>query len=159
MIELATDFCKLEFVTTQRHFYKRLAWYKATEDHIMYYYQTHLRTMLEDVNPPYCSLLCSDVSCTDPEHVRALNSYANDLTKACIEASYQHIPCAVNRASSGQLPRWNSYVEPLRDKSLFWHHIWVDCGRPRSGYVADIMRNTRAAYHRVVRRKIKLAIR
>ena len=40
----------------------------------------------------------------------------------------------------------NSVVEPLRDKSLFWHHMWADCGRPRSGNVADIMRSTRAAY-------------
>jgi len=114
-------------------------------------YRTHLHNVLEDVNLPYCSLLCRDVTCTDPEHLSALNTYASDLTNACIEASYKHIPCTENRASSGHLPGWNSYIKPLRDKSLFWHHIWVDCGRPRSGYVTDIMRSTKAACHRAVR--------
>ena len=42
-------------------------------------------------------------------------------------------------------------VAPLRDQSLFWHNLWTDCGRPHQGLVADIMRKTRARYHRAVR--------
>jgi hypothetical protein len=34
---------------------------------------------------------------------------------------------------------------------MFWHKIWIDCGRPRTGTVADIMRRTRASYHYAVR--------
>jgi len=30
---------------------------------------------------------------------------------------------------------------------VFWHNLWVDCGRPRKSVVADCMRRTRAAYH------------
>ena len=33
-----------------------------------------------------------------------------------------------------------------------WHNIWVQCGRPKNGPVADIMRRTRANYHYNVRR-------
>jgi len=43
------------------------------------------------------------------------------------------------------------YVAPVREQSLFWHNIWMDCGRPDSGHVADIMRRTRAAYHYTIR--------
>jgi len=39
----------------------------------------------------------------------------------------------------------------LRVKSLFWHRMWVDCGRPRNDAVADVMRRTRAAYHYAIR--------
>jgi len=40
---------------------------------------------------------------------------------------------------------------PARDKSMFWHNIWLECGRPREGLVADIIRRTRAQYHYAVR--------
>ena len=46
---------------------------------------------------------------------------------------------------------WTEFVAPLREKSLLWHNIWDDCGRPHTGIVADIMRKTRAAYHYAVR--------
>ena len=49
-------------------------------------------------------------------------------------------------------PGWSEYVEPLRQKSLFWHAMWKDCGHPRSGAVADCMRRARASYHYGIRR-------
>jgi len=62
------------------------------------------------------------------------------------------IPQTTNRKSTGRIPGWSEEVQPLRDKSLFWHNIWIDCGRPREGYVADCMRRTRASYHYAIRR-------
>ena len=50
------------------------------------------------------------------------------------------------------MPGWSEFVEPLRDKSLFWHNTWLECDRPKTGVVADIMRRTRAAYHDAIRR-------
>jgi hypothetical protein len=34
---------------------------------------------------------------------------------------------------------------------MLWHNIWIDCGRPKTGNVADIMRRTRAQYHYAIR--------
>jgi hypothetical protein len=42
-------------------------------------------------------------------------------------------------------------VQPLREKSLFWQGLWIDCDRPRLGIVADCMRRTGAAYHQAIR--------
>jgi len=33
---------------------------------------------------------------------------------------------------------------------MFWHYIWVQCGRPSSGTVANIRRSTRARYHKAI---------
>ena len=44
-----------------------------------------------------------------------------------------------------------SIVQPYKEKSVFWHTLWVNCGRPRSGAVADCMSRTRAAYHYAIR--------
>jgi hypothetical protein len=49
------------------------------------------------------------------------------------------------------MPGWNEFVAPLRVKSILWHDIWVECGRPHDGVVASIMRRTRASYHYAVR--------
>ena len=39
-----------------------------------------------------------------------------------------------------------------RGRNLFlWHNIWSECGRPRDGLIAYIMRRTRAAYHYAIR--------
>ena len=34
---------------------------------------------------------------------------------------------------------------------MLWHNVWLECGRPRDDFIADIMRRTRAAYHYAVR--------
>ena len=45
------------------------------------------------------------------------------------------------------VPGWDEYVAHFREKSIFWHKMWLDCGQPHSGVVAEIMRRTRATYH------------
>ena len=45
------------------------------------------------------------------------------------------------------LPGWNTSVFPLHEKQVFWHNIWVKCGRPHDSIAATFMRFTRAAYH------------
>jgi len=47
----------------------------------------------------------------------------------------------------GRIPGWSEYVQPVHEKSLFWHYLWLECGRPRTGVVANWMRRTRYAYH------------
>ena len=38
---------------------------------------------------------------------------------------------------------------------MFWHRLWLDCGRPSSGAVADSMRRTRVRYHYAIRKSKK----
>ena len=49
------------------------------------------------------------------------------------------------------LAAWNDRIKPLRDDALFWHSIWLDCGRSPAGSPSMIMRNTRVRYQRAVR--------
>ena len=61
----------------------------------------------------------------------------------------------VTKGSSKVIPGWNEHVQPQQDTSLFWHSIWVQCGRPHNGEIADITRRTRSRYHYTVRYIIK----
>ncbi len=47
------------------------------------------------------------------------------------------------------------HTKPYKKKLLFWHWIWVDCGKPRDGNVARIMRSTRSKYHLAVKELMK----
>jgi len=46
---------------------------------------------------------------------------------------------------------WNEVVEPVRNKAMFWHGIWMDNGRPHQGIIADIRRRTRTKYKHAVK--------
>ena len=42
-------------------------------------------------------------------------------------------------------------MDIARDKSMFWHGIWRDCGRLQSGVVYSIMKRIRSTYHYMLR--------
>ena len=41
------------------------------------------------------------------------------------------------------------------ERANMWHNIWVNSGRPRHGYLANIRRKTRLKYHYSLRRVVK----
>ena len=47
------------------------------------------------------------------------------------------------------IPGWDIDMDIARDKSMFWHCIWKDCGKMPSGVVYSIMTKTRSTYHYV----------
>jgi len=130
----------------------RASWVKASESNINDY-RLALSTNLKHLELPTAMLLCSDMRCTNAVHIEAINQYAAAITEACLSAAESSIPHTSNRQHAGlrRTPGWSERVEPHRDKSLFWHGLWVECGRPRSGVVADCMRRTRSRYHYAIR--------
>ena len=128
----------------------------------LHLYRASLSCYLSDIRIPHSAVLCSNMKCMDALHVSELNQYSADLTQACLSAGLASIPQTRNRKETGRIPGWSEEVEPLRQKSLFWHGIWIDCGRPRNGPVADCMRRTRATYHyaiHCVRKQEELIVR
>jgi len=96
-------------------------------------------------------LLCRNHMCCSGSHLEKRNNYASLITDACVRAAASTIPSTRQRGTRGNIPGWAEFVAPLREKSIFWHNLWVEHGRPRNGIVADIMRTTRARYHAAIR--------
>ena len=66
-----------------------------------------------------------------------------------------HIPHTGNRKLN-VIPGWDSEMDSARQTSLFWHNMWKECGREKSGIVYDIMKMCRSNYHyklRALRKK------
>ena len=79
-----------------------------------------------------------------------MNEYCNIICKSCLESgSITYVSCEHN-INTG-VPGWKDHVQPLRKKSLFWHHIWTEAGRPGKGVLASLMRSTGDKYHRAVK--------
>lgn len=134
----------------QRPHASHVSWVKASDLDCCNYRST-LSQLLNNIALPVDTLLCADLTCRDVSHFKAMNTYATDITDACINAAESCIPHTCTRKSSGRLPGWSVRVQPLRDIALFWHSMWMDCSRPKTGAVAACMRRTRAAYHYAIR--------
>ena len=128
----------------------RVSWVKASDRDIRNY-QYNLASNLQHVTIPSVALLCKDVNCSNSAHRCQLSRYLTDISDACLAAGEASIPHTCSRHSGKRIPGWSEKVEPLRQRSLFWHGMWVECGRPRSGVVADCMRRARASYHYAIR--------
>ena len=94
---------------------------------------------------------CENTQCKNINHCIELNAYAKAITDACLTTANDAFP-HTSKYGRKPTPDRTEYVEPHRSKSIFWHKMWLECGRPKSGVVADIMRRTRASYHYAVRR-------
>ena len=129
----------------------RINWSKASCESL-FNYSCVLSDRLSTINLPFDALLCTDLFCNNVAHRLSLNEYCHIISKSCLEAGSITIPsCNNNNNHNSGIPGWKSHVQPLREKSLFWHHIWIEAGRPGKGVLASIMRNTRAQYHSAIK--------
>ena len=124
-------------------------WEKCTTDNVEDY-----KTCVDNniVNLDYNSemLSCRNVKCKiHSEHLKQLH---DSIIEICVYASNKHLPKTRDiQTNKNSIPGWNDYVKPYLDKSLFWHEIWLQCGKPRQGEVARIMRMTRSRYHLAIK--------
>ncbi len=131
-----------------RHFVPRIAWYKATDEQKQCY-SVDLRIKLGDVLLTDCADECTDLTCTSAIHKSTIDSFCSKIIHACIEAD-RNIP-RTRPPKQNAVAGWIDDVEPIRQTSIFWHKIWIDCGRPVQGAVADVRRLTRRKYHNAVK--------
>ena len=96
-----------------------------------------------------CDLRCNKCACTEK-----IDTLYNVISNSCDSAAKVAIPHSKPSGSKkGNIPikGWNEHVKPHRERALLWHRVWKDSGSPREGYIAQIMRKTRAQYHAAVK--------
>jgi len=89
--------------------------------------------------------------CSSLHHREVIDSLSHTLHSALLNSSMSCIPRARSDVRVA-LVNWDAECADYRKKSIFWHNMWVSCGRPATGMVADIMRSTRKQYHVAVNR-------
>ena len=125
----------------------KVNWKVATDDHISAYKQL-LSEMLHRVNIPYNVLQCRQVHCSDTQHAAHIDNYLNMIVDCCCRAAQCTIPLQRRRK---KVALWNERVAPLKEKSVFWHRIWIQNGKPSSGLLFELKKKAKADYKRASR--------
>ncbi len=126
---------------------QKVAWNKVNDEHLTQY-KACLNDKLNTIELPNDVLLYKDVLCDNANHRMLLDKLCKDLIMTCIDVNNEVMP--QSQSKNHTLPYWNELVEPYKEKSLFWPWIWIDCGKPHTGAVAQMMRSARAQYHKAV---------
>ena len=59
-----------------------------------------------------------------------------------------------NHKTPTTIPGWDAEMEYAREESLYWHNIWnfwIQCHKPNSDIIYDIMKKCRLVYHYMLR--------
>ena len=89
--------------------------------------------------------------CDSAEHRICIDDLCNSIIASCTKAANITIPSCKPKSVASEVPGWSDEVEPERNRSLFWHWIWLEFDKPRSGFFYDIMKRTRHRYHYAIR--------
>ena len=122
------------------------AWYKASTEQIQKY-KDDCENALKQISYNAEALTCTDKFCD--KHGGDIEQLYNNVINTVIDSA-KVIPTTTKR-NHKTVPGWNQYVEDLKKESLHWHSCWKSQGRPHHGPCAEIMRLSRARYHRAVR--------
>ncbi len=116
-------------------------------------YQLQLEEGLDEIDLPVEMFQCTDLNCTSSKHIEQLNQFNQGLINVCTRATRASIPMSKpSGKKSSCIPGWTPSMSAARDRSLFWHSLWVDNGKPEHGWVVLIMRSVRSAYHYQLRK-------
>ncbi len=122
-------------------------WHKATDFHMVNYHQA-LDVILNVKDSP--CLLCKDFQCSNPTHLKDIDSLSSHIVNSCLSAADGSIPNSTTRCRPA-IPGWTANVEKLQQDTLFWHSVWKSYGSPSTGAIAETRRRTRALYHKAIR--------
>ena len=125
----------------------KLAWYRASDQQLNQY-KRNLDHLLQHITVPDELLNCDGIHCRDEAHEYGIDLLGDELVQCCLIASQKSIPICNSKKS---IPKWNDSGKPAYNTALFWHSIWISCGKPNTGWVYEIRIRTRAQYHRVVK--------
>lgn len=128
-------------------FIPKHSWCKASHEDIELY-KDKIDMFLADVMIPEDVLNCDIKGCNNSDHLQCIDYLFDCIIETCVNASHESIPFC--KESKG-IPKWNEMAQPARERALFWHKMWLQCGKPKHGVVHDLRVKTRREYHKVVK--------
>ena len=120
----------------------RPSWARASDHHVNRYKES-LRERLAQIRIPNEVIECTNFHCD--EHDEVIVRYYSEIINAMKTSAANCIPKFKKRAKAG----WAEFVSPAREKSLFWHRIWVECGKPHDGWLNQVRLRAKAEYKRL----------
>ena len=118
------------------------------DDKTLAYYTSYVDHLLQYVTIPYDALFDTT---RDKVHLTDIDKFYTDICACLSKAIKDVIPCRNRPVSDFNVPGWNTYVALKHEAAREAYMVWMDMGKPRSGYYADTMRKTRATFKLALR--------
>ena len=136
-----------------------VCWKKATEDQRQNYTET-MEQRLKNIKVPDCVNECCDVNCGLECHQDGIDDFLVNILRSIKSTADDCLPRMKKktvREKKNPIACWHEDIQPYKEKSMFWHSIWISAGRPINTELHRLMKKTRNIYHLQIRKNKKLA--
>ena len=101
---------------------------------------------------------CRDVNCGSEYHIEEIDFLMCILNtiKSTADDCLPYTKKKVGNVKKTPIAFWRDEVQLPKDKSRFWHSVWISAGKPINTELHRIMKKTRNAYHFQIRKNKKL---
>ena len=114
-------------------------WNNATEEKLTRY-KSLLNCRFQNFPISQDMVNCNNFQCK--QHNDQIIDTLENFMSIIIEFTNDAIGVKRHSNKQGGIPGWNSFVQPFKDKSIFWHNVWRDAGSPKNGQLAEYRRLT-----------------
>ena len=111
-------------------------------------YATGLDTLLRNTTMPP---LCYVNNCTDHDHKMHIINYYESISHCIREAMLRFIPSKRIKNREYSVAGWNDIVADKHEAARRAFLEWISDGKPRTGYLYEIMKRTRAQFKLALR--------
>ena len=115
------------------------------------YYNATLSELMHPHNMKFLENACNvdTGTCSNKEHMDNIDRHYNSIVNALRVAEKATVPQIPVKALKGF---WNEQLSELKSKSIFWHKLWLDSGKPGSGLIHKIKCSTKLYYKQAIRK-------
>ena len=111
-------------------------------------YTSDIDVHLNAVKIPVGAISCKDTECRNEQHFEALNVLYEGLVGVLTEASKK---LSNKRRKHSNQPGWNDHVADLHKDARECFVMWCNNGKPRQGWIFDLMHQTRYQFKYALR--------
>ena len=116
-------------------------------------YKMRLNSLLTCLQQPESLRQCSDLKCTNPDHIVASDNFMISVLDMVEQAAEETLTIPVTKiAKKRVIPGWVDQVQPFKEKAHFWHQVWLSAGRPLNCQLHLVMKHSRNVYHYQIRK-------
>ena len=135
-------------------------WKKASEEQ-KNRFKMKLEDNLKGLNTYEIYKECNDVQCAKDSHNEANDDFTIGLLQCLDNAASECLPNSVGSNVKGNEKKssvvmWKENIQPFKDRSMFWHAIWISAGKPINTQLHKLMKRARNIYHLQIRRSKKM---
>ena len=130
------------------------SWRRSTDSEKLSY-KEELHYLLSDISIPEDLHECRNVHCHNPNHISKIDDLVTSVLHSVDRAAWNNLSRPVTGSGTKQkkaIPGWSHLVQPFKEKSLFWHNVWLSAGRPLNTELHNVMKHARNLYHYQLRK-------